>query len=91
MKMKKTTVGEIKKIIREDFMMRGVPQFVITQASDSLIEELKRELLKGINLRSKNSNDRREMIAAMQSTLKDIKTEVDELVSERLQGFLQNI
>lgn len=87
----KIKIKELKTMIKEDFFMRGVPDFVIKQSSDSCIQELKCHLLAGINQRSKSPKQRREMIAIMNSSLKDLQKEINELVEERMSGFLQEL
>ncbi len=73
----------IKKIIEED-ILRGVPDFVISEAAEEACSYLKSNLLRGINQRSLSGAEKRSMIKLMNKKLKELETEIHECIKDKI-------
>jgi hypothetical protein len=86
------TEQELRDIIREE-MMRGLPDFVLREATGEFIERLRGHLKRFVTSQPGNSTPqaRREAYAAANRTLEELETEVHELLQEKLFTFLQTV
>lgn len=93
----KLTLGELRKIIREDIYdlatvidasyARGIPQYVLEQASELFVNELKRHVERHVSIVAKSPNERREMMETAGDSLKNLKQRASELAREALWRF----
>lgn len=87
----KASIGDIRAIVREEYL-RGVPEFVIRQATDNFIEEIKSQVIKYLLVhRSRTPIEREEAIAAMSEHLEDLEEEINEILDQKLYAFIQSI
>lgn len=73
----------IRRLVREEFM-RGVPDFVIRQATDDYINTLRSLSLRHLQQRAQSSSDRSEMTLEIDTALDSLSKELHELVEEKL-------
>lgn len=73
----------IRSLVREEFM-RGVPDFVIRQATDDYINNLRELSLRHLQQRSQSASDRSNMTAEVDKSLNDLSEELHELVNDKL-------
>jgi len=83
----KISKQELKQIIREEFM-RGVPEFMVRQASIDCIEVLRQHIQKFIGLRAQNPTQAREMLQSANEVLKELEVEMNRLIEDKLWKFL---
>jgi hypothetical protein len=79
---------ELRKIIREEYM-RGVPEFMLRQASSDCVERIKQHINKYIQLRAQNPSHARELRMMANSILSDLEDEIYDLVESKLWQFMQ--
>lgn len=78
---------KVKQRIKED-IMRGVPDFVINDAASNCSDYVRRHLTLHINQIAQDPTHRRRLQAAALVTLKEIESEVSDIIKEKLQNFL---
>jgi len=79
---------QIRKIIREEFM-RGVPEFMLRQATDDCTERLRQHIKRFIATRAENPTHSRELLQLANESLADLDEEMYALVEDKLWSFLQ--
>ena len=87
----KTTVGDLRKLIREEYL-RGVPEFVFREAVSDFIEDIKRHVTTFVNVhKADNFIEKKQAIESMQDALDKLETEVNAQVEDALWSFIQNV
>jgi len=79
---------ELRQIIAEEFM-RGMPEFLLHQVSDECIEKIRQYLQNFILLKSQNSRHATDMRDAANEVLKELHTEMHQLIMNKLWQFVQ--
>lgn len=80
-------VTEIKRVIREE-MLRGVPEFVLRQATTRYVEEIRKNIFKHILLkRSFSEEQRREALSDANVTLEELEDELNDVLEDKLYSF----
>lgn len=86
----KISVNDLRQIIREEF--RGVPSFVFAEETRKYVDAVRAQLARHILVdRSSSSIAQREAFEAMEETLTDLEKEVNEVLEDKLYGFLQQV
>lgn len=86
----KLSVRQLKNLVKEDYM-KGMPEFVLRQAADNCVNDVKKHIVKGISMRAKNATEQREMIAAANVVLEELRAELYAKLEDKLFQFLQEI
>lgn len=87
----KMNVSELRSVIREEYL-RGVPEFVVRQATDRFIDDIKAEVIKYVLAhRSRSVIERERVLDEMSEHLDDLKADVNDLLDEKLYAFVQSI
>lgn len=74
--------------LREDYM-RGIPSFVLQQATEKYIDEIRQHVFKHILSYKSNSEDERvAAIAAADEALDDLEKKVTDVMEESLRYFM---
>jgi len=81
--------GTVRRIIREEFI-KGIPEFLLRNVTDECAERLKAYILKFIQSRAQNSTHQRELIAAANETIAELKEKLYADVEDKLYSFIQN-
>ena len=80
-------VTEIKRVIREE-MLRGVPEFVLRQATIRYVEEIRKNIFKHILLKkSFTEEQRREALNDASITLEELEDELNDVLEDKLYSF----
>lgn len=79
---------KVRKIVREEFA-RGIPEFMLQQASADCVATLRQHLKRFIATRADNPTHARELHALANSTLDDLDEEINLLIQDKLWAFLQ--
>ena len=85
----KVSLEELRSMIREEYM-RGVPEFVLHSATSAYIETIRKYIQKHILMTKKNPQDAREAIEAANEVLKELETEANQLLENKLWQFMQS-
>ena len=88
--LKKIIYQEVKALLKED-LMRGIPDFVLSQIASETSENLRRHLKRFINQSASDPTKQRQMLVAANEVLKELEKEVKDLLEDKLMGFNQNI
>lgn len=85
----KLPLKRIRELIREE-VLRGVPDFVLRQAANRFVGEIRQHMLKYISQIASDSTpgDRTNRLQAMNRTLIELEHEIHELLEEKLMDYL---
>lgn len=86
--MSKQSEDKIRQIIREEFM-RGVPEFMLQQATDDCINNLRQHMKRFVATRADNPTHARELYTLVDETLQDLTEEMNVLIQDKLWAFMQ--
>lgn len=87
----KVRVGDLRKAIREEYL-RGVPEFVLRQATTKYVEEIRQQLFRFILANKSNTGpDQREAIAAANTVLEDLEQKANDLLEDQLYQFIRRV
>lgn len=83
----RVTLGELRAVIREE-MLRGVPEFVLRQATSRYVEEIRKNIFKHILLKkSFTEEQRREALIDAKITLEELEDELNDVLEDKLYSF----
>lgn len=83
----RVTLGELRAVIREE-MLRGVPEFVLRQATTRYVEEIRKNIFKHILLKkSFTEEQRREALIDAKITLEELEDELNDVLEDKLYSF----
>lgn len=87
----KVRVGDLRKTIREEYL-RGVPEFVLRQATTKYVEEIRQQIFRFILANKSNTGpDQREAIAACNVVLEDLEQKANDLLEDQLYQFIRRV
>lgn len=87
----KARLGDVRKVIREEYL-RGVPEFVLRQATEKYVEEIRRHILKFIlTNKSDTGIDQRAAVAAANDVLETFEEKANDLLEDQLWSFLRRV
>jgi hypothetical protein len=87
----KTSLGNIRELIREEYL-RGVPEFVLRQATQKYVEEIRTHVFKFILAnKSQTGPDQRAAIAAANVVLEELEEKANDLLEDQLWSFLKQV
>lgn len=87
----KVRVGQLRKAIREEYL-RGVPEFVLRQATTKYVDEIRQQLFRFILANKSNTGpDQRQAMAAANEVLEDLEEKANDLLEDQLFQFVRNI
>lgn len=82
---------ELKKVIREE-MLRGVPEFVLRQATERYVDEIRNHLKRFIMMnQSGDPRAQRNAISSANDMLDKLEEKSFDLLEDQLWTFLRNI
>ncbi len=87
----KARLGDVRNVIQEEYL-RGVPEFILRQATERYVEEIRRHILKFI-LTSKSDTgiDQRAAVAAANDVLEQFEEKANDLLEDQLWSFLRRV
>lgn len=87
----KVRVGDLRKAIREEYL-RGVPEFVLRQATQKYVQEIRRHIFRFI-LANKSAVevDQRAAIAAANEVLEELEQKANDLLEDQLYQFIRKV
>ena len=89
--MKRVKVRELKKLVREE-LLRGIPEFVLRQATERYVEEVRNHLKRFIMMnKSEDPRAQREAIASANDMLEKLEEKSFDILEDQLWMFLRNI
>ena len=88
--LEEAVVQRVKKKLKEDYA-RGIPDFALSEVADEASEGLKRHLRNYILLTSPDPVKQRQMFAAANVVLKELKTELKEKMEEKMLQFMRSV
>lgn len=83
-----TSEDKIRQIVREEFM-RGVPAFMLEQATDQCVESLRQHMKRFVATRAENPTHARELYMLVDETLQDLTEKMNVLIQDKLWAFMQ--
>lgn len=87
----KVRVGDIRKAIREEYL-RGVPEFVLRQATTKYVDEIRQQLFRFILAnKSQTPADQREAQKAANQVLVDLEQKANDLLEDSLYTFIRQV
>jgi hypothetical protein len=87
----KTTVGQLKNLINEEYL-KGVPEFLLQQATEKYVAELRQHIKRYILVhKSESTADQREALAAADKVLYDLEEKTNKLMEDALFEWLRQI
>jgi hypothetical protein len=88
--LKQVIATEVKSVLKEDYA-RGIPDFALSQVASDASEGLKRHLRRHISQMSSDPAKQRQMLAAANSVLRELETEMKDLLEEKLLKFARSV
>jgi hypothetical protein len=87
----KLTDAQLRTLIREE-MMRGIPDFLIQEAIDGMLEKVRGLVLKHVlEYRSQSRGQQQEALEALNDAVGDWKLELYELMENNLDELLRDL
>jgi len=87
----KVRLREVRQIIREE-ALRGIPEFVLRQATQRYVEEIRAHLKRFIlSNKSETAPDQRKSFAIANDVLEQLEEEANDLLEEKLFQFTRNV
>jgi septal ring factor EnvC (AmiA/AmiB activator) len=86
----KLSVKELRTIVREEYM-RGVPEFMLQDASRKYVDEIKNNVKRHIQEVTSSPDEAREAFDKLDAVFKELETDVNQLMENRIWQFLQHI
>lgn len=87
----KTTIGELKRMIREEYL-QGVPEWQLRQDASEFVDRIRDRITRFILVnRSSNSIDRKEAIDAMNSVCDELEEKVYSVLDDHLHAFTRRV
>lgn len=84
----KITEADLRKIISEE-LLRGVPEFVIRQASSDCVDRVRQHVTRFIQQRAENQIHARELTKLANQLLEELEDEMYDLIEDKLLAFVQ--
>ena len=85
------TKKQIKKLISEEYL-RGIPEFVLRQATEKYINDIRQQLTKFVLLsKSEDAIQRKEALDSMNDTLDSLEEKANQLMQDELWAFTQQV
>lgn len=88
--LKKITVKELRRLVREEYT-RGIPDFVTTNAASNCTEEMKRHLVRYVQQKAADPRTQRELLGRANSSLDDMEKEIKEVIEKHMMAFIYNV
>ena len=86
----KFNLKDIRKMVKEEYS-RAIPEFIVKQAVESCVEDLKRVMVNHINSKSNSQQSRQKMIVRMNLNHEELEKELKNIVDEKISKFLSEI
>jgi hypothetical protein len=87
----KLTQEQLRELIKEEFL-RGVPEFVLRQATTKYVEDVRRQLFKYImSNKSLTGQSQREALSAANEVLETLEEKANDLLEEQLFEFMRKV
>jgi hypothetical protein len=84
----KVRLGDLRQIICEEFM-RGVPEFMVRQATDDCTDRIRQHVKRFIQLRAENPSQARELMQIANKTLAELDEKMYAVAEDALWQFIQ--
>lgn len=79
---------QLKRVLSEDYA-RGIPDFALSQVASDAAENLKRHLKRHIQTVSQDPAKQRQMHVAAAQVLRDLESEMKDLLEDKLMQFIR--
>ena len=88
----RTTVSRLKRLIREEAYLHGVPEWALRQDTSDYVDQI-RKRIKGFILinKSENPSDQREAIAAMNDVCDELEEKLYATLESSLFDFTRRV
>jgi hypothetical protein len=85
------TIQQLREIINEEYL-RGIPEFVLRQATTKYVDEIRQHLKAFVLLnKSENGVERKEALDSMNETVDSLEEKVNQLLQDELWAFTQQV
>lgn len=84
----KIHMRDLRKIIKEE-LLRGIPEFVIRQASEDCVNRIKQHIKRFVQTKAQNPTHARELLMISQRITDEMEDEIFKLVQDKLWQFIQ--
>ena len=88
--LKQVIASEVKYHLKDDYA-RGIPDFALSQVAADAAEGLKRHLKRHITQMANDPVKQRQMLASANTVLRELESEMKELLEEKLLKFVRNV
>lgn len=87
----KARLGDVRRVVREEYL-RGVPEFVLRQATTKYVDEIRRQLFRFILANKSNTGpDQRQALAACDQVLEELEKKANDLLEDSLFQFIRSV
>ena len=86
----KARMKDVRRIVREEYL-RGVPEFVLRQATQKYVEEIGQHVKKHIEMTRVDPGEQREAFEAASVILKELEEEANDLLEDKLWSFVRTV
>lgn len=87
-KRQNPAINELRQLITDEYM-RGVPEFMLQQATDQCVESLRQHMKRFVATRAENPTHARELYVLVDETLQDLTEKMNVLIQDKLWAFMQ--
>lgn len=87
----KLTVKELRTIVNEEYL-RGVPEFVLRQATTRYVDEIRQHIKRYIVMNKSNDDQQqREAIEVANEVLVDLEQKLNDTLDDQLWAFIKSV
>lgn len=88
-KLRKIISEEVRSVLNESDLARGIPDFVLSQVASDAAESMKMHLKRHISQVAQDPSKQRQMLSAAAVVLKELEDDMRELLQNKLESFLR--
>lgn len=88
-KLRKIISEEVRSVLKESDLARGIPDFVLSQVASDAAESMKMHLKRHISQVAQDPSKQRQMLSAAAVVLKELEDDMRELLQNKLESFLR--
>ena len=88
----KMTVGQVKRLIKEEAYLHGVPEWALRQDTSDYVDQVRKRIKEYILLnKSENPSDQREAIAAMNDVCDEMEKKLYDVLEDSIFNFTRRV
>lgn len=87
---KKITIGELRRLVREEYA-RGIPDWTTSNAASNCVEEMKRHLVRYVQQKAADPKTQRDLLIRANVSLEEMEKEIKEVIEKHMMTFIYNV